>query len=319
MSFQNIKGQDKAINILQGYIRQGCLSHGYLFTGPEGVGKAMAARELAKALNCESLTADSCDSCPSCVKIAKNEHPDVYFIGVDCDAIKIEYVRQLQRNANLKPYEARKKVFIINNAHNLTAEAANATLKILEEPPQDSVFILVSAKPALLFKTIISRCKVIKFSPLERSALEGILRKDYGVMLELAHFLAYFSEGRIGRALQLKDTEIFRGKNQILDSFLFSARQDAGGVSFQDKGRIRECLNILAAWFRDIALIKIGMPYTELINSDRREALLKSMNRYSFNDLDEILKLIANSLLYLEQNVNVKLLMANLQAELMRG
>jgi DNA polymerase-3 subunit delta' len=313
MAFKDIKGQQQALRIVQEHMRHQRLASGYLFIGPEGLGKNLVARTLAKAVNCQDAIADSCDSCPSCRKIDGNQHPDVHCIIDEDEVVKIEQVRQLQQRIYLKPYEGMRKVFVIDNAHNLTAEGSNALLKVLEEPPGASLIILVSAKPTLLFKTIISRCQTIKFSPLKRPELTEILKSEYGLEDEAARFLAYFSEGRIGQALRLKDTDALNQKNRVLDAFLLQ-----GQFSLEDKAHLRGYLNILATWFRDMSLAKIGMPYSELINYDRRNELARSMQQYSFGDINDIVASISNSLLYLEQNVNIKLLLSNLRAELVR-
>jgi len=325
MSFQDIKGQDRAISILQSYLRQQSGASSYLFIGPQGLGKFLTAKTLAKAVNCLKESTDACERCAYCLKIEKNQHPDVHIIDicafkpeeaptdVDSQAIKIEYIRQLQKDINLKPYEARKKVFIINDAHNLTAEASNALLKTLEEPPQNSLIILVTSKADLLFKTIISRCQIIKFSPLKRSQLEEIIRRDYSLDENLAHFLAYFCEGRIGQALVLKDKGILIEKNRIIDEIILLPKPGPDYRKGPDREELRKYLNILATWFRDIYLLKIGMPHAELINFDRKKELLRSMGNYSFGALDEIIRFISDALLYLEQNINPKLLLSNLK------
>ena len=319
MSFKDIKGQDKPIQILKSYIQQSRLASGYLFVGPDGIGKAFIAKTLAKAVNCQETTLDSCDRCASCLKIDRNQHPDVHYLhNSESDAIKIEHIRHLQKDINLKPYAAEKKVFIIDNAHYLTAEASNAILKILEEPPADTLIILISSKPALLFKTIISRCKIVRFLPLKRDRLKETLKKDYGLDNDQAHFLAYFSEGRIGQALKLKDTDILREKNRIIDEFTLN-KIGLMNLSILNKEGVIRLLNILATWFRDIYLVKIGMPHLELINLDRKTQILRLMNRYSLFDLDEILNSISNSLLYLEQNINIKLLLSNLSEDISYG
>jgi len=321
MSFQDIKGQDKTIEFLKDYIRQSRLRGGYLFTGPKDIGKKLVAKTLAKAVNCEEKGLDSCDRCNSCLKIDKNEHPDFHLIDINeiSDAIKIEYIRQLQKEINLKPYEARYKVFIINHAENLTAEAQNAVLKTLEEPPQHSLIILIASNPKFLFKTIISRCQIFKFNSLPRLRLEQILKENYQLDNNLAHFLAYFSEGRIGRAIVLKDTDILREKNRIIDQFVSLKKSGLGNLALQNRQELRGCLDILSGWFRDLYLIKIGMPHSELINIDRKNELLSFMQRYSFSDLDEIINSISDSLSYLEQNVNIKLLLSKLQVSLWKS
>jgi len=317
MSFKDIRGQDQPIQILQEYIRQARLGSSYLFLGPEGVGKYLVAKTLAKALNCENQIVDSCDHCASCLKIEKNEHPDVHWVGEEpSDSLKIEDIRRLKKEISLKPYEGKKKIFILNPAHLLTAEASNALLKILEEPPARSLIILISSKFNLLFKTIISRCRILRFYPLKKSTLAEILRQDYQLEEAAAHFLAYFCEGRIGYGLRLKDTDILKEKNRLIDEFFFKRGPYAQDLSLQNKENLRHCLNILAGWFRDMYFIKIGIPHAQLINLDRKNELLRLMHRYTFLDLDGILSFISCALRYLEENINLKLLFSNLKMEL---
>jgi DNA polymerase-3 subunit delta' len=317
MAFQNIKGQERAVGTLREYLKAKKIAGAYLFSGPEGVGKYFLARTFAKAVNCLLGQDEPCDTCASCAKVDKNEHPDVHIIDrADGESISIESIRELKKSISLKPYEGRFKVFIINDAHKLGAEAANALLKVLEEPPGDSLIILVSAKSAKLFKTVISRCRTVKFFPLKRAELSTILKKDYFLDGGLAHFLAYSSEGRIGRSLNLKDTDALKQKNKVIDAFLEPRAEPLDALANQSRQDIRLYLNLLAGWFRDIYLIKAGAPQDELINLDRRDEILKLMNRYSRPELDEIFRLISDSLLNLEQNVNVKLLLSNLKVQI---
>jgi len=325
MSFKTIKGQDKPIGLLKNYLEQNHLASSYLFVGPEGAGKGLVARTLAKVVNCQEEEADSCDSCISCSKIERNQHPDIHIFGsaasddlAQSEAIKIDEIRALQKEISLRPYEGKKKVFIIDNAHNLSAEAANALLKILEEPPKRSLIILVTAKPEFLFKTIISRCAILKFSALPRNKLEAVLKDDYKLPLEQAHFLAFYAEGRLGFALRLKDSNIFRDKNKIIDGLIAPEKPIPESLLLKEKEDLRLYLNLTATWLRDLYLVKTGCPHTELINFDRRDELLKSMHRYTFGELDESLNHIFNSLLYLEQKVNMKLVLSCLRNSLKR-
>lgn len=228
MAFKNIKGNLKALELLKSGMARDTLYGAYIFSGPEGIGKMLSAKVLAKAVNCLTNSADSCDACSSCLKIEKGSHPDVSIVDALGSEIKIEYIRQLQRDISLRPYEARKRVFIINNAHNLNSESSNAFLKTLEEPPKNSLIILITSKPGSLFKTILSRSKTIKFYPLKRQELEVVLKDGYALDAQISHFLAYFSEGSIGKALYLKDRDILKEKNHIIDA-LFSASVGSPG------------------------------------------------------------------------------------------
>ncbi len=332
MAFKDIKGQEKPVERLKAFLRQERLAGAYLFTGPQGVGKTLAAFTFAKALNCLNDDADACDACASCVKINSSQHPDVHLIDASLPAgaageqkarkqeagaeIKIEYIRQLESQISLRPYEGRQKVFIIQDAHNLNQESANAFLKTLEEPPAHSVIILISAKPELLFKTVLSRCRTVKFFSLNRGALAAVLKDEYHCDETLTHFLSYFCEGRLGLALQLKQRDILREKNKAIDDFIFSTNNVFENTRAHHRDTLKMHLNIAATWFRDIYVIKAGLPAQEIINLDRKDELMKFSSRYSLADLDRVFDCICDSLSYVNQNINVKLLLSNFRSSM---
>jgi len=154
-----LHGQQTAITFLEKAIIKGAISHAYLFSGPEGVGKKTLARQFAQSVNCERNEYFSECSCVSCSKIAQDIHPDVKWVGLDGDArsIKINEVRELQSWVMLKPLEGRKKICIVNKAERFTEEAANAFLKTLEEPPQGAHIVLLGEHLFRLPSTILSR------------------------------------------------------------------------------------------------------------------------------------------------------------------
>jgi len=333
MSFKDIKGQDKTIAILRKAIEDESVSQAYLFSGPAGIGKKQVALEFAAALNCQQGRADPCGKCSSCLKIKNSQHPDVRVIDADIlvdisneqeknakaltNAIKIGHVRQLEKMISLRAYEGVKKVSIIDEAHNLTPSASNALLKTLEEPPRDSVIILVSSKPALLFKTIISRCQVLRFYPLPRKELELLLKGNYGLDSSQAHFLSYFCDGRLGDALRLEDLGFYQEKNKVIDEFALRQRAGIWESSLPEtREGLRRDVNILMSWFRDLYLLKTGMPENEVINFDRRRELARTADSYSIAELNNTFDFLSDALLRVEQNVNVKLLFSSLKVEL---
>ena len=278
-----------------------------------------ASKDAEQSRSKQSRTIDSCDQCASCKRIDNFNHPDVHWVMPESisNSIKIEQIRQLKNDISLRPYEAKKKVFIIDEAHCLTPEAANAFLKVLEEPPLNSLIILITSKPKLIFSTILSRCQKLRFYPLKKNELNEFLFKELKLDAEASHYLAYFCEGRLGKALNLKEGDILREKNMVIDGFVFS--NNIHKTKEFDREGFKRDLDILASWFRDIYFLKVGVPFMELINLDRKNELLKVMSRYSFLELDSIINFISNSALYLKQNVNPKLILSNLRERIWKG
>lgn len=319
MRFSDCLGHDRSLSIIKEHLANSCFSGAYIFSGPEGIGKKMVAKIIAQQLNCMGQVNRPCGSCSCCLKIQKEQYPDLHMIQNGQSQIKIEDIRGILRQANFRPYEGRLKVFIVDNAHKLNSEAANSLLKVLEEPPKDVLIILITHKPQNIIKTVLSRCKMIKFSPMVRTQLETVLVKNYALDKTTAHFLAYYAEGRLGLALRLKDTPLLQEKNKIFDSFILSPKPLDHNMMNQSKEQLQVCLNILASWFRDIYLLKCGLSDKEIIHLDRYSDLLKLIPKFSFKQLDDIMFMLSESFLYLEKNINSKLLLHNLGAQLCKA
>jgi DNA polymerase-3 subunit delta' len=175
MAFRDIIGQDKAINILVKTMQRGRIASSYLFAGEPGIGKKCTALTLAKALNCLTSPVDACDECSSCKKIHSGIHPDFLLISPESGQIRVEEIRAIDEMLSLKAFEGRYKVVIVDDADTMNQYAANAFLKTLEEPPEESLIILVSSNPGRLPDTIRSRCSRINFTPLSSAACEKVI------------------------------------------------------------------------------------------------------------------------------------------------
>ena len=201
MSFKDIIGQDKAVSILLRTIQRGRVPSSYIFAGESGIGKKLTAMNLAKALNClgggqaeesrglldnpEALSGsshseiDACDKCPSCRKIDKGIHPDFLLISPDSGQIRIEEIRAIDDALSLKAFEGRYKIVIVDDADTMNQYAANAFLKTLEEPPEDSLLVLISSNPDHLPDTIKSRCSRLNFTPLSDEACAKVIETSH--------------------------------------------------------------------------------------------------------------------------------------------
>ncbi|MBI4125206.1 MAG: DNA polymerase III subunit delta' [Deltaproteobacteria bacterium] len=198
--WSKILGHDKQVAQLKKVLSGGQIPHAFLFCGPEGIGKRKTAVGLAQALNCEARTGIPCEDCLACQKIEKNIHPDCLLIEPEGKAIKIDTLREMKQKACLHPLEGRSKVFLIDPAEAMTTAGANALLKILEEPPAETFFILITSKASLLLPTIRSRCRRLDFQPLSGEILQKILSAA-GFAKTEADLRTALSQGSAARAL----------------------------------------------------------------------------------------------------------------------
>lgn len=203
-------GNQVAPKIIELTLRSQRVAHAYLFKGPPTSPKEAYAVALAKGLLCdgeyscaETDGARPCDSCWSCREIEKGAHPDLFLVEKDGNSIKIRKTHEILKEALAKPYHSARKVFIIKDAEDMTAEAANALLKILEEPPSYVSFILTAANISAIPETIVSRCQVVPFRRLSPRALGQILMERHNIPQEEAFSVAEYTDGSVDKALSL--------------------------------------------------------------------------------------------------------------------
>src|SRR5436190_6400874 len=217
--FSNLIGNENVKDTLRRLLSSGRMGGSLLFTGDEGVGKKLFALELAKALNCRQRAGDeACDECSSCKRISNSrfppfpaaddnkdrmiwsEHGDVAMVRPYKQIIRVKPIRELEREANYRPFEGSARVFIVEDAEYMNDQAANALLKTLEEPASTSHLILTTTNPTALLATIRSRCQVIRFAPIAAEQIEQFLVEQKAMPASDAVLLARTSQGSIGRA-----------------------------------------------------------------------------------------------------------------------
>ncbi|MEK6530926.1 MAG: DNA polymerase III subunit delta' [Deltaproteobacteria bacterium] len=237
MDFKRILGHKKEIDMLQRAMRSGRLHHAYLFTGPEGIGKKEVAFAFARALNCASPVdngLDSCGSCNDCSMMDARAHPNLACVyptdkdGERCaeGLIRIEDVRQVQGVLRYRAMRG-KKIAVIDDSEKMMPAAANAFLKTLEEPPPDSMIILVTQHPAGLLPTILSRCQRIGFRPLPKQAVQAFLMETPGMGAEAAEGLAGISSGSLSLAVRYSDSEACEKKLEYVKRlFLLEPKEE---------------------------------------------------------------------------------------------
>ncbi len=317
MQFSEILGQEKAIHILQCAVQNGHVAHAYLFTGPEGVGKKQTALALAQYLNCASPdphTFTSCQHCPSCIQSISGSHPDLLMLEPDGASIKIEQIRTLLGKVSLRSYENTYKVIIINDAHLMTEQAANCLLKTLEEPTDNTVFILVTAQVQNLPITILSRCQQISFNLLSPSMIQDILQKLHPERQSQIGLVTALAKGSISTAENLLANEEIADARQNFYTMLsklaqYSPAQIIGWCEQWDKNKkmVKALLELGQLWFHDVLMINTSGQITLLVNQDYL-APLKSQ-KIEPQQLLQILQYFQTGLAQLESNASPRLVL----------
>ena len=261
MAWEEIYGQDLAKRIWRSHLAAHRVCSAYLLDGPEGVGKRLLAREMAKALNCLAHDTQPCDACSSCAQITKQLHPDVHWLHPEGTAglIKIDAVRRVLGRIALRPFSGRYQVVVVDGAERLTEEAANSLLKSLEEPPVHARFLLLTSQRAGCLPTIVSRCQVIRCQHLTTDAVETILRSAQRCDPARVGVIAHLADGSAARALELLDRwPAYERLLEQLGSDDWSSWLELELPATRDA--VQQLLDGMTAWLRDVAVVSVGPP-----------------------------------------------------------
>jgi len=319
-----IAGHEWAIHRLVSSLNAGRLRHAYLITGPAGVGKTTFARAFAQAANCLSDSGRPCGHCRACTLIAKDAHADVSILQAEGSSLKIEQVRDMQVLLSLRPVEGRHRVVILRRFHEASAQAMDALLKTLEEPPPYVLLILTADSTESLLPTIKSRCQPIPLRTVPLATIRDTLMGTYGVEPDRAALLAQLSSGRIGWAIRaINDETMLEQRTEWLDKLETALGQTRTGrftladQLSKDRAAVLSMLELWQSYWRDVLLMAHNAA-TPIANRDHQHALRQIVDQVKREDAYGVLKAIRRTTAYIEANVNARLGLEVLMLDLPR-
>lgn len=327
-------GQEKLINTLRGGLREGRQPSSYLLVGPPHAGKMTLAMDIARFINC---TGDEkpCGECLLCDRIERGLNTDVRVVTKDDDVpeggqertrIRIDQIRDVLKNVSLRPSEGKSRVLIIQEAELMNVNASNAFLKTLEEPPEQTVVILLTTASDRLLPTIVSRCQKLELRPVNQQTVINLLVNEYGVEKEPAEEIERLSGGRIGWAIQAVSTrsileeigdklnaieEVVHATVDVRFDYALTLSQDVR----RDRVKVRRELELWMEFWRDVMLVRQGLN-EHIKHLSRHNATKALADKISLQQIAKTMASIKQTAEYLEHNANPRLAIENMMLSL---
>ena len=337
-------GHDKAVKALTRAIDSDRIAHAYLIAGPPQIGKMTLAMDIARAVNCVAdeqpnmfgeTEPKPCNTCGPCDRITRGLHTDVRVVSLGQDSrgrtqtlISIDQVREVQREASLRPSEGKYRVFIFDRSEYLSQGAATALLKILEEPPDQVIFILAATDSDRLLPTISSRCQTFRLRPIRQSVIAEHLKSQYEAEEEAAEEIARLSEGRIGwaistvadpsvlEAIEEKITTVESVVQAGLEARFEYAERLARAFS-RDRDAVRDELVVWLEWWRDMMIVKAGLPrYVKHLA--RLDTFQAGAAKVTVEEVAKAVSAVEETSRWLDRNANARLALDNMMLAMPR-
>ncbi len=322
-SFQDIIGQEQMKEHLMNAVKTGKVSHAYIIHGERSSGKEFISRIFAMALQCEQRTvhpeqAEPCNECHSCKQALSDNQPDIIRVTHEKpNTIGAEDIRtQINQDIIIKPYSSPYKIYILNEGEKMTAQAQNALLKTLEEPPAYAVIIILTTNLEAMLPTILSRCVILNMKPASDEAILNYLMKELQVPDYKAEVCAAFARGNVGKAKALAASEEFDNiKADAVTLLKYIAEMDVNEIVTaikkisEYKLNIEDYLDIIVVWYRDVLLFKATNDANHLIFKEELQYIRKVADRSTYEGIENIIKAIEKAKSRLKANVNFDLTM----------
>ncbi|MBR2274524.1 MAG: DNA polymerase III subunit delta [Lachnospiraceae bacterium] len=323
--WDKIIGQENAKAVFRNAVVNEHLSHAYILDGEAGSGKKTIAGLFAKTLQCEEGGAAPCGKCTSCIQADSRNHPDIiFFTGQKPGTIGVDEIRdRIVGDVAIRPYSSRYKIYILDGADTMTAQAQNALLKPLEEPPGYAVLILLTNNVNKLLPTIVSRSMTVRLNALDNKVVFKYLQRELHLDDTRAEITAALSRGNIGRARNLVENESFwqlkddalrllkNAESLTLAELLLSVR----GLK-ENKNDIDEFFNLLTLWYRDALMVKATGESGFISFREEAAAVLATAKNNSYERLNQIALQIEDTRRKLRANVSFDIAMELLLLEI---
>lgn len=362
MAFEQVIGQQRVKDVLSASVEKERIPHAYLFTGPEGAGMDAMALNMARGLLCSNNRAGGCGACPDCLKFRNLEHPAMKIIlpapskpkGMKEDkyqdilldrrrhwadnpyqkilytpelsgmpAVGIDQIRSLKKEVFLKLTGGSFRVLLISDADRMTAAASNSLLKLLEEPPEGTVLFLTTSSSGRLLSTLVSRCQVIRFSPLAETQIEEALAGRWSIPPEKARAYSKMAAGSLQRALDFNEEAFDVHRNTALDFLeqilipdeLIRIHAARAVLGLRDKTVIADVFRLLHSLIRDWMMIQLDS-VERIIHQDQTDRIRNLQAHYPNFKAMEALAAVSHAIDFIEKNVYLDLVVLNLSKDL---
>lgn len=314
--FHDIIGHEQIIRHLKNAITHDMVSHAYILNGPEYSGKRMLAEAFAAALQCEGEGERPCMECRSCRQAEDHNQPDIIYVRHEKpNTIGVDDIRaQINNDIAIRPYSSRYKVYIVDEAEKMNQQAQNALLKTIEEPPAYAVILLLTTNADSFLQTILSRCITLNLKAVKEDVIREYLMKRYQIPDYQADVCAAFSQGNVGKAVQLASSEDFGElkasvlqlvkRLEDIDLYEFGAAIKQIG---EYKLQINDYFDLIMIWFRDVLYMKATNDVNGLIFKDEVYNIKRQAAKRSYQGIETILKALETAKVRLNANVNFEL------------
>ena len=317
-NFSDIIGHEDIVKHFKSSIELGKVSHAYILNGEKGAGKRTLAKVVAKTLQCETSEQDPCGTCHSCIQAESGNQPDIIWVNHEKpNVISVDEIRkQVVNDIDLKPYSSKYKIYIIPDAQLMNPQAQNALLKTLEEPPEYAIILLLTNNVDKFLPTILSRCIVLNFKPVEQLQMMEYLVTQLGLDQEKARFCTDFAQGNLGKAVRLAISQDY---NEIREESIHLLR-NIDELEIDEiiqivknmnkyKLNVTDYIDIMTMWFRDILMVKISNSPNKLIFKDEFSKMKKQASKISYEGIEKVLEAMDKLKVRLEANVNFDIAM----------